>query len=225
MYGSLKQCPAFATTINIANNSEKDYNTAEYYRYGTIKSGDKPVELTVNTVVDYVDQNLPSTYTNNASNGNWYLATDQQIKNLTINDAYNDIKARKNTLLNDCNKSLAINANTDLTQVKLSKILSTSEDLSFSNYAEAVKVSNPVGRFYGGIKDGKWINMTPGSLQISTKDKITATHELDDNSNSNEAKLAVVPSTGDSTIVYYILGITCLGIIVCGIVLIKKWVL
>ena len=212
-------------TINIANNSEKDYNTAEYYRYGTIKSGDKPVELTVNTVVDYVDQNLPSTYTNNASNGNWYLATDQQIKNLTINDAYNDIKARKNTLLNDCNKSLAINANTDLTQVKLSKILSTSEDLSFSNYAEAVKVSNPVGRFYGGIKDGKWINMTPGSLQISTKDKITATHELDDNSNSNEAKLAVVPSTGDSTIVYYILGITCLGIIVCGIVLIKKWVL
>ncbi len=212
-------------TINIANNSEKDYNTAEYYRYGTIKSGDKPVELTVNTVVDYVDQNLPSTYTNSVSNGNWYLATEQQIKNLTTNDAYNDIKARKNILLNDCNKTLAINKNTDLTQVKLSKILSTSEDLSFSNYAEAVKVSNPVGRFYGGIKDGKWINMTPGSLQISTKDKITATHELDDNSNSNEAKLAVVPSTGDSTIVYYILGITCLGIIVCGIVLIKKLVL
>ena len=62
-------------------------------------------------------------------------------------------------------------------------------------------------------------------FDISTKDKITATHELDDNSDSNEAKFAVVPSTGDDKIVYYIIGITCLGIIVCGVVLIKKFVL
>ena len=59
--------------------------------------------------------------------------------------------------------------------------------------------------------------MTPGNLNPYSGE----THENDDD---NE-KLAIIPSTGDSTIVYYILGITCLGIIICGIILIKKFVL
>ena len=105
--------------------------------------------------------------------------------------------------------------------VEVSKVMASSEDVDIKNYAEAVKVSNSVGRFYGGIVNSKWVNMTPGNLQVSSDTAIKNSHELDDDG----VNVVVVPSTGDNTIIYYILGITCLGIIVCGIVLIKKLVL
>ena len=207
-------------TIYVTNNSEKDYNNVAYYRYGTKK--DNPVKLSINTIVDYIDQKVPTEYTNVAkSSGGWYVSTDQQIKDLTTKEAYNDVKSRKNILLSDCNKTISIGETMATEPVEASKVMASSEDVDIKNYAEAVKVSNSVGRFYGGIVNSKWVNMTPGNLQVSSDTAIDESHELDDDG----VEVVVVPSTGDNTIIYYILGITCLGIIVCGIVLIKKLVL
>ena len=207
-------------TIYVTNNSEKDYNNVAYYRYGTKK--DNPVKLSINTIVDYIDQKVPTEYTNVAkSSGGWYVSTDQQIKDLTTKKAYNDVKSRKNILLSDCNKTISIGETMATEPVEASKVMASSEDVDIKNYAEAVKVSNSVGRFYGGIVNSKWVNMTPGNLQVSSDTAIDESHELDDDG----VEVVVVPSTGDNTIIYYILGITCLGIIVCGIVLIKKLVL
>ena len=207
-------------TIYVTNNSEKDYNNVAYYRYGTKK--DNPVKLSINTIVDYIDQKVPTEYTNVAkSSGGWYVSTDQQIKDLTTEKAYNDVKSRKNILLSDCNKTISIGETMATEPVEASKVMASSEDVDIKNYAEAVKVSNSVGRFYGGIVNSKWVNMTPGNLQVSSDTAIDESHELDDDG----VEVVVVPSTGDNTIIYYILGITCLGIIVCGIVLIKKLVL
>ena len=207
-------------TIYVTNNSEKDYNDVAYYRYGTKK--DNPVKLSINTIVDYIDQKVPTEYTNVAkSSGGWYVSTDQQIKDLTTEKAYNDVKSRKNILLSDCNKTISIGETMATEPVEASKVMASSEDVDIKNYAEAVKVSNSVGRFYGGIVNSKWVNMTPGNLQVSSDTAIDESHELDDDG----VEVVVVPSTGDNTIIYYILGITCLGIIVCGIVLIKKLVL
>ena len=207
-------------TIYVTNNSEKDYNDVAYYRYGTKK--DNPVKLSINTIVDYIDQKVPTEYTNVAkSSGGWYVSTDQQIKDLTTEKAYNDVKSRKNILLSDCNKTISIGETMATEPVEVSKVMASSEDVDIKNYAEAVKVSNSVGRFYGGIVNSKWVNMTPGNLQVSSDTAIDGSHELDDDG----VEVVVVPSTGDNTIIYYILGITCLGIIVCGIVLIKKLVL
>ena len=211
-------------TIYVTNNSEKDYNNVAYYRYGTKK--DNPVKLSINTIVDYIDQKVPTEYTNVAkSSGGWYVSTEQQIKDLTTKAAYNDVKSRKNILLSDCNKTISIGETMATEPVEASKVMASSEDVDIKNYAEAVKVSNSVGRFYGGIVNDKWVNMTPGNLQVSSDTAIEKSSELDDNGDSNSAEVVVVPSTGDNTIIYYILGITCLGIIVCGIVLIKKLVL
>ena len=211
-------------TIYVTNNSEKDYNNVAYYRYGTKK--DNPVKLSINTIVDYIDQKVPTEYTNVAkSSGGWYVSTDQQIKDLTTKAAYNDVKSRKNILLSDCNKTISIGETMATEPVEASKVMASSEDVDIKNYAEAVKVSNSVGRFYGGIVNSEWVNMTPGNLQVSSDTAIEKSSELDDNGDSNSAEVVVVPSTGDNTIIYYILGITCLGIIVCGIVLIKKLVL
>ena len=207
-------------TIYVTNNSEKDYNNVAYYRYGTKK--DNPVKLSINTIVDYIDQKVPTEYTNVAkSSGGWYVSTDQQIKDLTTKAAYNDVKSRKNILLSDCNKTISIGETMATEPVEASKVMASSEDVDIKNYAEAVKVSNSVGRFYGGIVNSEWVNMTPGNLQVSSDTAIDESHELDDDG----VEVVVVPSTGDNTIIYYILGITCLGIIVCGIVLIKKLVL
>ena len=207
-------------TIYVTNNSEKDYNNVAYYRYGTKK--DNPVKLSINTIVDYIDQKVPTEYTNVAkSSGGWYVSTDQQIKDLTTKKAYNDVKSRKNILLSDCNKTISIGETMATEPVEASKVMASSEDVDIKNYAEVVKVSNSVGRFYGGIVNSKWVNMTPGNLQVSSDTAINGSHELDDDG----VEVVVVPSTGDNTIIYYILGITCLGIIVCGIVLIKKLVL
>ena len=207
-------------TIYVTNNSEKDYNDVAYYRYGTKK--DHPVKLSINTIVDYIDQKVPTEYTNVAkSSGGWYVSTDQQIKDLTTKKAYNDVKSRKNILLSDCNKTISIGETMATEPVEASKVMASSEDVDIKNYAEVVKVSNSVGRFYGGIVNSKWVNMTPGNLQVSSDTAIDESHELDDDG----VEVVVVPSTGDNTIIYYILGITCLGIIVCGIVLIKKLVL
>ena len=207
-------------TIYVTNNSEKDYNNVSYYRYGTKK--DNPVKLSINTIVDYIDQKVPTEYTNVAkSSGGWYVSTDQQIKDLTTEAAYKDVRARKNILLSDCNKTIPIGETMATEPVEVSKVMASSEDVDIKNYAETVKVSNSVGRFYGGIVNSKWVNMTPGNLQVSSDTVINKYHELDDDG----VEVVVVPSTGDNTIIYYILGITCLGIIVCGIVLIKKLVL
>lgn len=207
-------------TISIENNSEKDYNDVKYYRYGTVKTGSKPVDLKVNTVVDYLDEALPKTYTDTVSNSDWYVAQKSKVKELTTSGAYNDVKNRNNILLRDCNTTISIGKTAKITPIKTSKILSTIDSVDIKNFAEVVSVSNDVGKFYGGVVNDTWKNMTPGSLQLSD---YKGTSELDNN--QYPAELAVVTSTGDSTMVYYILGITCLGIIICGIILIKKFVL
>ena len=153
------------------------------------------------------------------------MATNDVIRGFVTDDVYNSVKDRANRLLNNCKINLAIGESKDLTNVFVSKLLSSSDDLSFDNYAEVVSITNSVGRFYGGEKDGKWIDMTPGNLNVSSKDKANSSHELDDNADSSEGRLAVVPSTGDNRVVYFVVGISCLMIIACGAILIKKIVL
>ena len=97
--------------------------------------------------------------------------------------------------------------------VNVSKLLSSSEDTIYENYAEIIKVSNDVGKFYNG---------TPGNFLLTDKNK---THESDDNAKDSRAQITLVPSTGDNTIIYYIVGIVSLSIVAGGIVLIKKKIL
>ena len=197
--------------ISITNNSEKDYNTEAYYKYGNI-NGAKAVETTINTVIDYADDKLQSEYTNNANTGEWAKAGNE-IKDLLKDNVYSEIKTRTTTLTNNANLSLKVGETKELKTVNLSKLLSSSEDTIYENYAEIIKVSNDVGKFYNG---------TPGNFLLTN---IENTHENDDNAKDNRAKITLVPSTGDNTIIYYIVGIVSLSIVAGGIVLIKKKIL
>lgn len=203
--------------ISVENKSEADYNTKDYYMYGLVGNNDVPVSLKLNGVVDYVDERLSTSYTDSAGVGEWKLMSQDELKNYVSDGVYNDTKNRKNTIIDVCDITVKRGDTKTLTAVKTSKILSPSEDLLFDNNAEVVSVSNDVGRFYSEENSRALRKITPGNFNFKHAD----THESDDDT----VTLTVVPSTGDSTVVYYVVGISCLLIITTGIVLIKKKVL
>ena len=204
-------------TISVTNKSETDYNTESYYKYGMRRS--TPVTLTINSIVDYMDENLTTAY--NASDTNWKIKSGNDIKNSLSPTAFNAIKNRKNILLNEWEAEIKQNETKTL-NVEASKIISASDDNLYENYTEILRSTSVVGRFYGEEKGGNWINYTPGNFDLTDD-----THESDDNGydHSQRAKLTVVPSTGDNHIIYYIIGISCLVVIAGGVVIIKKFVL
>ena len=210
--------------INVKNNSEIDYDTESYYKYGTITSKDKMVNLTINSIVDYLDDELKTSYTSDGNEtGVWKLKTSTNIKDLIADNVYSTVKNKRNILVNNWNTVLQPTESKDIT-VTASKVLSAEDDMAFANYVEVLSYSNSVGRFYGEQKDGKWKHMTPGNYIYGA---VSSTHEGDDNAydNANRAKISIVPSTGNNDIIYYVIGISCLIVVVGGIVLIKKFVL
>ena len=209
-------------TISVINKSEADYNTENYYKYGIIASTDKPVVSKLNSVIDYIDENMVTAYTDTANKGEWKLQQPSAIQILLQPEVYQAIKNRRTILLNECDVTIPKGETITLVSVRASKVLSTSDDSLFVNYSEVVSISNDVGRFYGENRNGIWGKVTPGNFNL---EKVSDTHESDDNTKNSRAELTVIPPTGDNNVVYYVIGLSCLIIITAGIVIIKKRVL
>lgn len=208
--------------IKIENNSEWDYDTEEYYKYGTYSKKDEPISMKINSIVDYMDENLKTTYTYDAGDGQWKLKKLNELKDENMVSSF--IKSNNisnNILVNNCNIELKPGEEGKI-NVNASKLLSTANDMNYENYVEVLKASNAVGRFYGQRDEEssiKWKLISPGSLVIGK----TETYEIDD----SKAKLNIIPPTGENKnmIIYTIVGISCLSMVVVGIILIKKKVL
>lgn len=230
--------------ITVENKSENDYDNINYYRYGTDRIN--LVKIKLDSIVDYVDEKLSVTYDigNETSdfayydgsqiNDKWQLIRSpqeekDQLAGIDIDpNVYSAIKTRSNIVVRDTNIEIKPGESTSI-NLKAKKLISNinNEDMVFDNYTELIKVSNPVGRFYGEMTDGKWTLRTPGNFNITDEDTRKITNESD-NSNYNRkvrnAKLIIIPPTGESRI-YYVIGISCLIILLGGIILIKKKVL
>lgn len=218
--------------INILNKSEIDYDTESYYKYG-YKDG-KPVTMTINSVIDYMDEDLTTAYTYDGD-GEWKLINPKDLykesdgietkESLISKSVYNDIKTNHNVIVNNCNLELGTDEsnNSKSISIKASKLLSNSKEMSYSNYAEVITASNSVGRFYGQKDEGssnKWKNTTPGNFNPSEP-----SDSEEDNNRGNRSKLNIIPPTGDNMdkyVVYGITGISCLILLAVGIILIKK---
>lgn len=221
--------------INILNKSEIDYDTESYYKYG-YKDG-KPVTMTINSVIDYMDEDLTTAYTYDGD-GEWKLINPKDLykesdgietkESLISKSVYSDIKTNHNVIVNNCNLELGTDEsnNSKSISIKASKLLSNSKEMSYSNYAEVITASNSVGRFYGQKDEGssnKWKNTTPGNFNPSEP-----SDSEEDNNRGNRSKLNIIPPTGDNMdkyVVYGITGISCLIVLAGGIILIKKKVL
>ena len=223
--------------IKLTNNSELDYDTQAYYKYGD-KTGATPVKIKINQVVDYLDENLRYVETD-AKTGeageHWEQVEAQTLfkQGMLSSDAYNNgIKSLKNIFVRTCDIELdpTKGHNTAEITMNASKLLSGSKDMTYQNYAEVLKVSNSVGRFYGQIDiDNKtqWKNITPGNFNPKNPEGTT---ETDDNQGHNprRAEVVLTPPTGENKneiVVYIITGIGCLVVLAAGVFLIKKKVL
>lgn len=205
-------------------------------------------------IADYVDEKLSVTYdidknnrefkyydaTNDTKNIWQLLPTsgkeDKKLAGINISDSvFGHIKNRSNIVVKKTKDKILPKVTKRTTNYKdyclLAKkkitSISTNSDNTFENYVELIEVCNSVGRFYG-VQDGdNWKYETPGNFDLTQEEegKKLNINESDTNSDINPSKVTIMPPTGDNKIYYYIIGISCLVILVGGIIIIKKKVL
>lgn len=215
--------------LKITNTSELEYQTQEFYMYGIGNGEDasKLVTLQPALVIDYLDDNLSTDMSQNAI---WTAISrenrkEQLIDTGLLSESLEDLITKNNRILmtdeaqDDVlvpvgleNSSENSRSSVDI-NLKGYKLLSSNADETFvENNAEIIKVIKNNG--------GSILITTPGNYVPND----SSTSEPD---NSTSESLVVLPPTGLTTnyIAYAILVISSLGILVSGIILIKKFVL
>lgn len=187
----------------IENKSELDYNSEKFYKFGIIEG--EQVTLKPQTIIDYLDNNL-------AYSGNeWVVVEDKE--SLTqeggmLSEELKEVVDSYNKILTTSTDS--IKAGESITKtITLSRILTNSDELVYYNDAEILKVSKEAGSLIGTIPG----NYKPGEVK-----------EVDE----TRAEILTINSpTGEDRgyAEYIIVAGTMLGIIVAGIVIIKKKVI
>lgn len=132
--------------IKFINNSEVDYMSEKYYKYG-IQEGNV-VTLTPSAVVDYLDKNLGFEQNKNSD---WKQITVEDLKNLNavkVEDA--EFLNSRNILYTESTAKPIKPTETISAKLNVSKLLSTSSDLTFDNDAETVKVDKPESEYHRG---------------------------------------------------------------------------
>ena len=201
--------------LTVKNVGEVDYEGKEFYYTG--KNHGNTVTTTPNTVVDYVSNNLQF---NGKNNPGWEVVKlDKLYKEENSPDNYIDqavkTKAQKiNTIVktNALNTALEPGKSIDTTLV-LTQVITPenkNDNLTYSNIAEIVEVSNTVGRrmAYSIVGNQDPTANTPSEIDASIAERIV-----------------ILPPFGNGNIVYYILGAVVGIILIGGITLIIKKVL
>ena len=206
----------------VTNQSELDYTTQEFYMYGSAKMGNdsQKVQLTP-SLIDYIDNDLVIEETTFASNG-WKLLTNTDKENYTTEgidqlltkNLKEYIGGIQNISVNESNSTLQNMVAGEAREIQLngSRLVSTTLDgTQIENDAEIIKVEKT---------GGSTLTTMPGNYEPTEWQKTT---EVDD----SRADLIIINETGLTTdiIAYVTLTISSLGILVAGIILIKKFVL
>ena len=125
--------------IKCINNSELDYMSEDYYKYGTQKGN--VVTLTPSAVVDYLDKDLGF---EQEKNPDWEQITIRDLSKLHAAKV-GDTKFLNSKMILYTEKTATPIQPKGTTAVNLnvSKLLATSTDLSFSNDTETVKINKP----------------------------------------------------------------------------------
>ena len=206
--------------FKITNISEIDYSDAEYYFYG--KNGKNIVTLQPVKLVDYIDknfavQNLENNVAGNNTEANW--VTNNEITKNSDKSVDSNVKAyiKENnnmvlTYSTDKLGKLKPKDSADIKDVVQSRMLSTTiDETSVENNSEILEIVKT-----GGAP----IKTIPGNY-IPTDE---ATYESDSSKSEN---VVIVPPTGLNTYIieWTIIALLSLGILIPGIVLIKKYIL
>lgn len=192
--------------IKAINNSELDYLSEEFYKYGIIKGN--LVTLTPSAIIDYLDKDWAFDAEKNTE---WQVKTEDQIKDIVAETVYNN----ENSTISDktilYTESLAEEklepTSSKAVMLNVSKVLANSDEISLDNEAEITKIE----KTGGSETDSTPGNYIPGTGHTESDDSIAES-------------VIVTPSTGDNLnfIVPIIVGVIALVILGAGVVVIKK---
>lgn len=198
--------------ITAKNNSELDYISEDYYKYGTDKDPNKLVTISPTGIIDYLDQGWAFDTENNEEQG-WEQKTVEEIQQLKLvsEEVYNTDSVKGSIILYTeklAEQNLKPTENANVT-LNVSKILSVADEIYLTNYTELVEVNKTGGRD---------IPSTPGNYVPEGED------EIDDD---QSPPVIVTPPTGQNRNFGMIIGIVvgALAVGVVGIIIIKRKVL
>lgn len=193
--------------IKVTNNSELDYVSEDFYKYG-IKSGNE-VTITPTSIIDYLDKNWGFEAEKNKE---WTVKSLDEIKNIVAKEVYENEDstiADKTILYTESLKGQKLKPTESATvNLNVSKVLSNSDEISLDNESEITELT----------KDG-------GSKLISTPGNyIPGQEETKESDESIAETVIVTPSTGANLefIVPIMIGVISLVILGAGVVIIKK---
>ena len=196
--------------IRVDNNSELDYLSENYYKYGIIE-GDV-VTITPSAIVDYLDSDWSFDATNNPD---WEVIQKDDSRIDLAEVVYNDENSTINEKTILYTEALAAydlepTQNATIT-LNVSKLLSASEDIELDNETEIVKVNKP---------GGSDLVSTPGNYIPGTGPEV----ETDD---GMAETVIITPNTGDNLnyIIPIAVIITACIVLGVGVIFIKKKVL
>ena len=190
----------------VSNNSELDYLSENFYKYGIIE-GDV-ITIRATGIIDYLDKEWSFI---NENNPEWQVKTLDDVKALLTEDVYQNETSTINDkiiLYTDVLKDKPIEpTKSESVMLKVSKILTTSDDISLDNETEIVEVDKTGGSDLESTPG----NYVPGNGHTETDDHMAET-------------VIVTPPTGGSlsNIVIVMIGIVALLAIAGGIIIIKK---
>ena len=210
--------------ISVDNSrSEIDYNSEDYYIYGTIPANKENAYKVVKVVdmYDYLPEDLVL-----QEGGNWQRvdiqAEESQIKGIILaDDVYDAVKDHQNVvhLASQVFENMTPGQIATDTSLVVSKQLSTStDDLTYENDVEIVK-----------LKGGKTYDSIPGNYDPTTNESYDPGTDTftEDEPDDDEVEVTITPPTGEtkSYWMYVVIGISTLIVIGAGVVIIKKKVL
>ena len=127
--------------IKIVNNSEKDFNSEKYYKYG-IQEG-PVITLTPSAVVDYLDADWGFETNNNSY---WKQITERELKDLNATKVGNTDFLKNRIILYTVATAKPLEPRGEVAvEINVSKLLTTSNDALFKNDTEVTKVKKPSG--------------------------------------------------------------------------------
>ncbi len=192
--------------IKVTNNSELDYVSEDFYKYG-IKSGNE-VTITPTSIIDYLDKNWGFEAEKNKE---WTVKSLDEIKNIVAKEVYENEDstiADKTILYTESLKGQKLKPTESATvNLNVSKVLSNSDEISLDNESEITELTKD-----GGPRPSP----TPGNHVPGQEPK-----EPDE---STSETVIVTPSTGANLefIVPVMVGVIALVILGAGVVIIKK---
>lgn len=210
-----------AYEIKVTNVGEVDYNERQFYYTGKVKDKNTIVKTSADLLIDYVANNLQY---KEANNSGWTITNESSLRaNKYLTNEVNAVLKEYNTILTttSLNKQLIPvtestkgSPNTyDSTKLVLSQTITPenkSDNLTYENVVEIIKISNDVGR----------------RMAYSIQGNQNPTKDIAEIDASRAENVAILPPFGILDICLYAgIGIAVAALIAAGIIGIKKKVL